>query len=106
MFSSIRSRVLAASLAIVVGGLAVNTGVNYSVAHRYNSDSIESSLTAVLTGHEAGIEEWVTSKTQMIVSVEDAALSSDPVPFLKQVASAGGFTNVYVGYELRPLMRS
>lgn len=34
----------------------------------------------------------------MIVSVEDAALSSDPVPFLKQVASAGGFTNVYVGY--------
>jgi methyl-accepting chemotaxis protein len=98
MFSSIRSRVLAASVAIVVAGLAVNTGVNYGVAHRYNSESIENSLTAVLTGHEAGIEEWVTSKTQMIVSVEDAALSADPVPFLKQVASAGGFTNVYVGY--------
>ena len=98
MFSSIRSRVLAASVAIVVAGLAVNTGINYGVAHRYNSESIENSLAAVLTGHEAGIEEWVTSKTQMIVSVEDAALSADPVPFLKQVASAGGFTNVYVGY--------
>ncbi|WP_250475155.1 methyl-accepting chemotaxis protein [Caballeronia sp. GAFFF1] len=98
MFSSIRGRVLAASVAIVVGGLVVNTGVNYGVAHRYNSESIENSLSAVLTGHEAGIEEWVTSKTQMIVSVEDAALGAEPVPFLKQVAAAGGFTNVYVGY--------
>jgi hypothetical protein len=42
----------------------------------------------VLNGHTTGIEDWVTSKTQMIVAVEDAALIADPSPFLKQVAAA------------------
>ncbi|KAK43536.1 MULTISPECIES: methyl-accepting chemotaxis protein [Burkholderiaceae] len=98
MFSSIRNRILAASVSIVVGALSVNTGVNYLVAQRYNTQTIHDALGAVLTGHEVGIEEWVASKTKMIVSVEDAALSADPVPAFKQLAASGGFTNVYAGY--------
>lgn len=48
LFSLIRSRVVAASVAIVVAELAVNTGVNFSVGHLYNNQSIEDSLTAIL----------------------------------------------------------
>ncbi len=98
MLASIRSRILAACLAVVAVALTVNTSLNYSVANGYNRDAINHNLDAVLTGHETGIEDWVASKTQMIVSVEDAALAPDPSAALKQVASAGGFTNVYVGY--------
>ncbi|VBC20766.1 methyl-accepting chemotaxis protein [Burkholderia pseudomallei] len=98
MLSSIRSRILVACLAIVIGSLVINTALNYFVANRYNRESISQNLSAVLTGHEAGIADWVASKTQMIVSVEDAAISPDPIPALKQIAAAGGFTNVYVGY--------
>lgn len=98
MFYSIRFRILAACLATVITALVVNTGLNYAVASGYNRDAIKQDLSATLTGHETGIADWVASKTQMIVSVQDAALTADPVPALKQVAAAGGFANVYVGY--------
>ena len=34
----------------------------------------------------------------VIASAQTVALSDDPVPVFKQLAQAGGFTNVYVGY--------
>ncbi|KVE35107.1 methyl-accepting chemotaxis protein [Burkholderia sp. TSV86] len=98
MLSSIRSRILAACVAIVVGALVVNTALNYAVASRYNRDAIRQNLSAVLTGHQTSIADWVASKTQLVVSAEDVVLTPDPVPALKLIAAAGGFTNVYVGY--------
>lgn len=99
MFTSIKSRILTACLLLVLVALTVNTAVNYAVAKKYNNIAVSQSLNAVLTGHEAGIDEWIASKTQMIASVEAAALGADPTAPLKQVATAGGFTNVYVGFE-------
>jgi methyl-accepting chemotaxis protein len=98
MFTSIKSRILSACLLIVVVALAVNTAANYAVANSYKRSAINQSLDSVLTGHEAGIDDWISSKTRMITSLEDAALTADPTTALKQVAAAGGFTNVYVGY--------
>ncbi|MBN3754375.1 HAMP domain-containing protein [Paraburkholderia sp. Tr-20389] len=98
MFTSIRFRILIASVAIVSGALMINTVLNYSVANQYNRDAINQSLAAVLTGHETGIEEWVASKSKMISSLRDVALSNDPVPAFRQIAIAGGFTTVYAGY--------
>ncbi len=34
----------------------------------------------------------------VIASAQTVALNDDPVPVFKQLAQAGGFTNVYVGY--------
>ena len=58
MFSSIRSRILVACLAVVAVSLFVNTSLNYSVASGYNADAVNDSINAVLTGHEAGIKDW------------------------------------------------
>lgn len=44
------------------------------------------------------IADWVNSKMTVITSAQPVALSDDPVPVFKQLALAGGFTNVYVGY--------
>ncbi|WP_234745131.1 methyl-accepting chemotaxis protein [Burkholderia sp. WTPI3] len=98
MFSSIRTRILAACVAIVVFALVATTLINYFIAHTYNDDAIDRNLTSVASGHVVGIGDWVATRSRMIVSLQDAALSPDPVPVFKQMAEAGGFTNVYVGY--------
>ncbi|MFM0644207.1 methyl-accepting chemotaxis protein [Paraburkholderia bryophila] len=98
MFSSIRARIVALCVAIVVVALATNAGLNYLVASSYNADAIESSLSAVESGHTDGIGDWIATHGQMIDSLQDAVLQPDPLTALKQVAAAGKFTNVYVGY--------
>ncbi|HTR09341.1 MAG TPA: cache domain-containing protein, partial [Paraburkholderia sp.] len=98
MFSTIRARIVALCVVIVVAALAANTALNYFVANSHNKESIDSTLTAVEGSHAQGIAEWVATHERMIDSLQDAVLGADPVPALKQIAAAGGFTNVYVGY--------
>ncbi|WP_233828905.1 methyl-accepting chemotaxis protein [Paraburkholderia sp. ZP32-5] len=98
MFSSIRARIVALCVAIVVVALAINAVLNYVVASRYSADSIESSLAAVEDGHVAGINQWVAVNSQMMGSLQDAVLQPDPGPALQLIAAAGSFANVYVGY--------
>jgi methyl-accepting chemotaxis protein len=98
MFRSIRSKILCATFVIVLVSLVVNTTLNYCVSRTFTRNSIAQSLTSLLTAHDAGVAEWVSSKMQMIMSLEDAcARDDDPTSSLRQVAAAGGFTNVYVG---------
>jgi methyl-accepting chemotaxis protein len=97
MFASIRARILAASLAIVLLALVTNAALNYFVAKSYNDDAIASNLNAVSAGHVDGINDWVATRAQMIVSLEQAASTSDPLPAFLNIAHAGGFMNVFVG---------
>ncbi|HEM7848752.1 TPA: methyl-accepting chemotaxis protein [Burkholderia multivorans] len=98
MFSSIRTRILAACVAIVVFALVATTLINYFIARAYNDDAIDRNLTSVASGHVVGIADWVATRRRMVESLQDAALSTDPLPAFKQMAAAGGFTNVYAGY--------
>ncbi|MBU9207109.1 methyl-accepting chemotaxis protein [Burkholderia multivorans] len=98
MFSSIRTRILAACVAIVVFALVATTLINYFIARAYNDDAIDRNLTSVASGHVVGIADWVATRRRMVESLQDAALSADPLPVFKQMAAAGGFTNVYAGY--------
>ncbi|MBP0637281.1 MULTISPECIES: methyl-accepting chemotaxis protein [unclassified Cupriavidus] len=98
MFTTLRARIMALCVAIVVAALAINTALNQLVASRYNEDAIDSSLAAVQSGHSSAIAEWVASHSQMIDSLQDAALQPEPDAALRQIADAGRFANVYVGY--------
>jgi len=99
MFASIRGRVLAACLAIVVGSLIVNASLNFFVVNSHENDTIDNNLVALANGHDAGIAEWVSSKTAAINALQDITLgAADPAPEFKQAMAAGGFTNVYAGY--------
>ncbi|NSX04382.1 methyl-accepting chemotaxis protein [Cupriavidus gilardii] len=106
MFSSIRSRIVALCVAIVVAALAVNAAINYVVADSYNDTAIDSSLTALQAGHAGAIADWVDGHGRMIASLRAAVLQADPSAALKQVADAGGFVNVYVGYDDKRAMFS
>lgn len=50
------------------------------------------------SGHASAIVDWVASHSQMIQSLQDTVLQPKPDAALKQVADAGLFTKVYVGY--------
>ncbi|GAB7205416.1 methyl-accepting chemotaxis protein [Dickeya zeae] len=99
MLKTIRARILAVCTAIIVVALVINTFLNYRVTDKYNDESINNLLVAVTAGHSLAISDWVASKKQIITSLNAVALTNDdPIPVFKQMAAAGSFINVYMGY--------
>ena len=98
MFSTIRARVLAACVALVVFSLVASTAINYFVVKSYNDEAIDRNLKSAAYEHADAIGQWISLRTHMIASLEGAVLSPDPVPALRQVAAAGNFLHVSVGY--------
>ncbi|MEX3761392.1 methyl-accepting chemotaxis protein [Paraburkholderia phenoliruptrix] len=101
MLSSIRVRLIVAFAGIVALALIACTVIDYLVAKSYNDDAIAKNLTSLTSSHADTIGIWLASKSQMIESLADAARGSDCTPALRQMAAAGGFTSVYVGYANR-----
>ncbi|MGP8434988.1 methyl-accepting chemotaxis protein [Paraburkholderia fungorum] len=97
MFATIRSRLLAVCVAIVVGALVTNAATNYLISRFYGEQAIEASLEAVSAGHVAGIADWIATKSRMVQSLQGAVLDANPLPALETVAKAGGFGNVWIG---------
>ncbi|MEK6367971.1 MAG: methyl-accepting chemotaxis protein [Burkholderia gladioli] len=98
MLSSLRARIVAACVAIVVFALCASTVIGYVVTRAANLEDLNRNLSATAIGNGNGIRDWVASKRQMIESLGDTALSADPVPGFLQMAAAGSFLNVYAGY--------
>lgn len=98
MFSSIRARIIAATTGCLIVALLLNTIINFQVTRQDNQQSQRDILTSTSASHNMAIADWVNSKMTVITSAQSVALSDDPVPVFKQLALAGGFTNVYVGY--------
>ncbi|HHH4237182.1 TPA: methyl-accepting chemotaxis protein [Enterobacter hormaechei subsp. steigerwaltii] len=98
MFRSIRARIIAATTGCLVVALLLITIINFQVTRQDNQQSQRDILTSTSASHNMAIADWVNSKMTVITSAQPVALSDDPVPVFKQLALAGGFTNVYVGY--------
>ncbi|EPV8385303.1 methyl-accepting chemotaxis protein [Enterobacter cloacae] len=101
MFRSIRARIIAATTGCLVVALLLNTVINFQVTRQDNQQSQRDILTSTSASHNMAIADWVKSKMTVIASAQSVALSDDPVPVFKQLAQAGGFTNVYVGYATK-----
>ncbi|HEY3986444.1 methyl-accepting chemotaxis protein [Cedecea sp.] len=98
MVRSIRTRILLVTAICLVSALCLNTFINYTVTSRDNQQSISDTLTSTSLSHSVAISDWVNGKMAIINSLENAALSEDPIPVFTQLAKAGRFTNIYVGY--------
>lgn len=102
MLKTTRSRILAVCTAMVAFSLAINTFLNYSIAKRYNDEAIGNTLNSLAGSHGIAIGEWVSSRTLMLTSLKEPALSdTDPVPLFRQMAAADNFINIYMGYADR-----
>jgi len=98
MFRSIRTRIIAATAGSLAVALLLNTIINYQVTRRDNLQAQQEMLISTRTSHGMAIADWVSSKMAVIASLDKVALTDDPVPQFLQMARAGGFSNVYVGY--------
>ena len=98
MFRSIRARIIVATAGCLAIALFLNTVINYQVARQDNQKTQQDILSSTGDSHSVAIADWVSSKMTMIASLQGAALLDDPVPAFTQIAHAGGFVNVYVGY--------
>ncbi|WP_417642563.1 methyl-accepting chemotaxis protein [Enterobacter kobei] len=101
MIRSIRARIIVATAGCLAIALLLNTIINYQVARRDNQQTQHDILTSTSNSHSLAIADWVNSKMTMIASLQSVAVQDDPVPIFKQIAQAGGFTNVYVGYAAK-----
>jgi len=99
MFSTIRTRIITASIVVMTLALIGNAALTYGVARLSTEKSIDENLSAVASSHVSGIGDWIASKKRMIGAIQAASLVPNPLPTLKQIASAGGFEYVGVGYE-------
>ncbi|MGG7446717.1 methyl-accepting chemotaxis protein [Kosakonia oryzendophytica] len=101
MFRSIKARIIAATAGCLVIALLLNTIINYQVTSQHNQQTQQNILSSTSASHSIAIADWIATKTNMIASLQSVALSDDPVPVFKQIAHAGGFINVYVGYATK-----
>ncbi|KDE33621.1 chemotaxis protein [Kosakonia radicincitans UMEnt01/12] len=98
MFRSIKSRIIAATAGCLAIALLLNTVINYQVTRQHNQEIQQDILSSTSVSHSIAIADWVASKMEIINSLQSVALTDDPVPIFTQMAHAGGFTNVYIGY--------
>ncbi|SIT46847.1 Methyl-accepting chemotaxis sensory transducer (fragment) [Paraburkholderia ribeironis] len=101
MLSSIRARVVCACVALVVFSVVSSTATDYLIAKVNREAAIDRDLTSSANDRAAAIGEWVAAKTRMVSSLQDVVLTTDPGSILKQIAVAGGFFDVGVGYPDR-----
>ena len=98
MFRSIRARIIAATAGCLAIALLLNTVINYQVSRQHNQQAQQDILDSTSASHGLAIGDWVKTKMTAIASLQRVALTDDPVPVFTQLAQAGGFINVYVGY--------
>ena len=98
MFRSIRARIIAATAGCLAIALLLNTVINYQVSRQHNQPAKQDILDSTSASHGLAIGDWVKTKMTAIASLQRVALTDDPVPVFTQLAQAGGFINVYVGY--------
>lgn len=76
---------------------------HYLIVKSHNDEAIDCNLTSVADAHALAIGDWVSSRTRMIESLQDAVLSPDPMPALRRIAAVGGFAEVGLAIRTRPL---
>ena len=97
MFTSLRTRIMVACVAMILVALAVTGGVSYWLVSQQQRATNIDMLSAVARGNVDAIADWATSKKRLIEALPPALDNDDFVPALQQTAAAGGFSQVYVG---------
>ncbi|MDV6318292.1 methyl-accepting chemotaxis protein [Chromohalobacter sp. HP20-39] len=97
MFTSLRTRIMVACVAMILVALAATGGVNYWLVSQHQRTINADMLDGVARGHVESIENWAVSKKRLIEALPPALGSDRLVPALQQAATAGGFSQVYVG---------
>jgi methyl-accepting chemotaxis protein len=97
MMHSLRTRLIAACVSVVVLSLLVLACANYLTARRLALDSLDLRMDQLAQSSAAGIGEWAQGRTRVVAALKAALAEPDPKPFLRQARDAGGFAKAYIG---------
>lgn len=98
MLISLRTRLIAICVSIVVFGMSVLALGNFLTTRHHMLLTVDSQMHQLSQSHAGTIAEWMSSKQAIVASLTDAASSPDPMPFLKAAERAGQFDLAYLGY--------
>ncbi|GAB2789195.1 methyl-accepting chemotaxis protein [Halomonas shantousis] len=98
MLSSLKQRILVASVAIIVLAMVLVAGVSYFTVKSHYEDLVEKNLATVTRSSAESIEEWVAARAMMLEAARDLIDEQEPLPTLHQLAQSGGFRVAFVGY--------
>ncbi|MDR5903762.1 methyl-accepting chemotaxis protein [Franzmannia qiaohouensis] len=99
MLSTLRARILATTLVVIVLALIINGAASYLTLKTHNDTQIAGNLNAVASGNARAIDEWLAARIAMLQAVESGAQSDAPMDALLQLEASGGFLATYVADE-------
>ncbi|MBB1629599.1 methyl-accepting chemotaxis protein [Cupriavidus sp. UME77] len=98
MHLSLRTRITATCVAIVVTALSASTGITYVVTKRSDERTLRQNLATITQGNAQAITEWLNARAAMVQAVSPESLSTDPMAAVTQLEKSGGFIVAYAGY--------
>jgi methyl-accepting chemotaxis protein len=104
MFSSLRTRLIAICISIVVFAMLAMTVTNFFTTRSRTLESLDAQMQQLSRVHSTGIAEWVRSKSMIVSSLKAAADLPDPLPFIAAAKVAGAFDDAYIGYPDKKML--
>ncbi|MGN8197300.1 methyl-accepting chemotaxis protein [Salinisphaera sp. RV14] len=98
MRHSLRARILAICIAIIVLSLVVIGAATWRVMNAYNNQSIAANLKSIATGHVMAIAQWSATEKRLVSSIGQRALQPDAASSMALIEKASQFSMVYAGY--------
>ncbi|MBB3182849.1 methyl-accepting chemotaxis protein [Halomonas fontilapidosi] len=96
MLTSLRRRLLIATVAVIILALVLNTAASYLTVKSHNDAQIASNLAAVASGNAKAIDEWLDARAAMLDAVPAPLPGETPLPALTQLAASGNFQMAYL----------
>ncbi|MBT9495244.1 MAG: HAMP domain-containing protein [Paucibacter sp.] len=98
MFDSIKTRLIALSIGVVILGLCIATAANYVIVRNHTQGQVLRDLDALAAARAASINQWIRSQRDIVSSLVPVAQVSEPVPFLVQAAKSGSLEAAYIAH--------
>ncbi|MBB3212262.1 methyl-accepting chemotaxis protein [Herbaspirillum sp. Sphag1AN] len=99
MFSSIRTRILFFTIALLIVSLGLVGGLSYVIVKSNNDSTVDANTRSIADGYAAAINQWVASKASMTAAAADGISQADPLFVLKQLQKSGGFYVTTLGKQ-------
>ena len=98
MFSSLRRRLIAISVSIVVLAMLAVVLANFVTTRTRTLESLNSQMLQLSQSHAAAIADWMRSKQAVVASIKQGAELPEPLASLKAAEQAGSFDMAYIGF--------
>ncbi|SFT55643.1 methyl-accepting chemotaxis protein [Halomonas saccharevitans] len=97
MLSSLRLRILVATLAVIVVALIINGAASYFTVKSHGDQQNAKQLDSFTGGNALAIEEWVAARVGMVEAAREPVQGEAQMQALIQLAESGGFLTAFYG---------